>query len=439
MSFPRYPKYKDSGVEWLGQVPEHWSTTKLGFESWVRARLGWKGLKAEEYIPEGYAFLSTPNIKEREIDFVGVNFIAQQRYDESPEIQLRVGDVLLAKDGSTLGTVNIIRHLPRPATVNSSIAVITPHKSLVGLFLYYVFQSSTMEHVIQQAKGGMGVPHIFQDDINNFRLVLPPLPEQTAIAAFLDRETAKIDALVSEQQRLIELLKEKRQAVISHAVTKGLNPNAPMKPSGSEWLGEMPAHWELKRFQRCVYVAEGQVDPEESPYSALPLIAPNHVESGTGRLLGIESASAQGAESGKYLCKSGDVIYSKIRPGLRKVCIAPTDCLCSADMYPLRAHSGLTNAFLLWLMLSEQFSAFAVLESQRVAMPKINRESLKEVMLGIPPTAEQASIAAFVQAGTCQLDSLISESERAIELLQERRTALISAAVTGQIDVRAPN
>jgi len=246
MSFPRYPKYKDSGVEWLGKVPEGWAVSRLGFESWVRARLGWKGLKAEEYVDDGFAFLSTPNIKGLSIDFENVNFITEERFDESPEIKVREGDVLLAKDGSTLGTVNVVRQLPRPTTVNSSIAVITPNPSLNGVFLYYIFASSYMEQTIQRTKGGMGVPHLFQADLNKFYLPVPSSSEQTAIAAFLDRETSKIDELVAEQRRLMELLKEKRQAVISHAVTKGLNPNAHLKPSGIEWLGDVPEHWDVK-------------------------------------------------------------------------------------------------------------------------------------------------------------------------------------------------
>jgi len=249
MSFPRYPVYKGSEIEWLPDLPESWGLSRLCFESWVRARLGWKGLKAEEYVDDGYAFLSTPNIKDHQIDFLGVNFISKERYEESPEIALRQGDVLLAKDGSTLGTVNVVRQLPRPTTVNSSIAVITPGERLDGVFLYYLFRSTFMEQIIQQAKGGMGVPHLFQEDINKFYLPVPSLIEQTRIADFLDRETAKIDGLMAEQQRLIDLLKEKRQAVISHAVTKGLNPAAPMKPSGIEWLGDVPAHWEVRRIK----------------------------------------------------------------------------------------------------------------------------------------------------------------------------------------------
>ncbi len=436
MSFPRYPAYKDSGVEWLGEVPEHWRTSKLGFEAWVRARLGWKGLKAEEYVDDGFVLLSTPNIKGNEVDFENVNFITQERYEESPEIRLKEGDVLLAKDGSTLGIANVIRSLPRPATVNSSIAVITSKESLKSVFLYHLLTGSGIQQLIQQKKGGMGVPHLFQADLVKFSIPLPPIAEQLALATFLDQETAKIDALIAEQQRLIELLQEKRQAVISHAVTKGLNPDARMKDSGVEWLGEVPEHWVVCNFQRFVQIAEGQVDPKQSPFTDMPLIAPNHIQSGTGHLLDLETAAQQGAESGKYICNEGDVIYSKIRPSLRKACIAPCACLTSADMYPLRAHGRLSSEFLFRFLLSEPFSALAIVESERVAMPKINRDSLKSVALAIPPMSEQEDICQFIRVRSTTFDALIVEAQEAIVLLSERRSALISAAVTGQIDVR---
>ncbi|MDA5640022.1 MULTISPECIES: restriction endonuclease subunit S [Agrobacterium] len=266
-------------------------------------------------------------------------------------------------------------------------------------------------------------------------VLLPPLPEQNAIAAFLDRETGKIDALVEEHKRLIELLKEKRQAVISRAVTKGLDPNARMRPSGVEWLGDVPEHWEVLKFSRCVSIAEGQVNPEEEPFRSMPLIAPNHIESCTGRLLGLETAAEQGAESGKYLCRRGDVIYSKIRPALAKAVIAPTDTLCSADMYPMRGRIGLSQEYLFWLLLTPEFTGWAVLEADRVAMPKINRESLAGLRLPVPSPTVQASISRFLDVQTRQFDGLLGEAEKAVRLLQERRSALISSAVTGKIDV----
>ena len=435
MSFPRYPKYKDSGVEWLGEVPEHWTAIPA-------KRLG--RLKAGTGFPH-----ERQGIEGEELSFHKVNALAQADRNGfllpsentiSRDIAKELGafvfprsTIVFAKVGAAL-LLGRIRVLKLAACLDNNMMGLVVHQNEASVD--FLRHAMTLVRFDLIANPG-AVPSLNEGQIGDFRLAIPPLSEQAAIAAFLDRETAKIDMLIAEQQRLIELLKEKRQAVISHAVTKGLNPDAPMKDSGIEWLGEVPAHWHVRSFQRCVFVAEGQVDPEDPAYSAMSLIAPNHIESATGRLFELESASDQGAISGKYLCRAGDVVYSKIRPALRKVCLAPGNCLCSADMYPLRAHSGLTNNFLFWWILSEQFSAFAILESQRVAMPKINRESLKEVMLVLPPQKEQQEIADFLFDETKRIDALTTEAQRAIDLLQERRTALISAAVTGQIDIRA--
>lgn len=436
MSFPRYPKYKESGVEWLGQVPEHWEVSRLRFICEINPRKSETSTHGEETI---VSFLPMDSIGEDG----SLNLEQEKPLGEvlTGYTYFREGDVTLAKITPCFenGKGAIMRGLTNGIGFGTTELIVARPKEqkTSARFLQYLFGSRVFRSLGEAHMYGAGGQKRVPDDfIREYRTGIPPLSEQTAIADFLDRETAKIDGLIAEQERLIELLKEKRQAVISHAVTKGLNPATPMKDSGIEWIDQVPEHWEIKRFQRCVYVAEGQVNPERSEYSSLPLIAPNHIESGTGRLLALESASDQGAESGKYLCKKGDVVYSKIRPALRKVCIAPEDCLCSADMYPLRPHSGLTNPFLLWSILSEQFSALAVLESQRVAMPKINRESLKEVMIALPPEVEQKHICSFIDATINRIDTLTAEAQKAITLLQERRSALISAAVTGQIDVR---
>jgi len=210
---------KDSGIAWIGEIPETWNVSRFSFEAWVRARLGWKGLKAEEYTDDGYVFLSTPNIKSNEIDFENVNYISKERYNESPEIMVKAGDVLLAKDGSTLGTVNVVRLLPREATVNSSIAVISPYKRILSTYLMYFIKSNYMEQIIKTLKGGMGVPHLFQEDINKMKLLLPPLEEQERIIEYLDLKTLEIDALVSDVHTQIERLVEYRQSIISEVVT----------------------------------------------------------------------------------------------------------------------------------------------------------------------------------------------------------------------------
>lgn len=212
-------KMKDSGVEWIDNIPEYWCVSKLSHVALVKARLGWKGLTASEYVDDGYIFLATPNIKTNKIDFENVNYITAERYYESPEIMLDLNDVLLAKDG-TLGTVNVVRELPRPATVNSSIAVIRPQQEkLSGVFLYYFLASNCMQNVIQRMKDGMGVPHLFQRDINKFDILVPPLEEQIQIVNFLEIKTAEIGCLVVEIEEQLSKLREYRQSLIFEAVT----------------------------------------------------------------------------------------------------------------------------------------------------------------------------------------------------------------------------
>jgi type I restriction enzyme S subunit len=171
MRLLNYAAYQASGHEWIGAIPQHWAKARLGDVTTVKARLGWKGLKAEEYVENGYAFLATPNLKGRHIDFENVNYITEERYEESPEIMLQEGDVLVAKDGSTLGISNIVRTLPRPATVNGSIAVIRPKAGIDSVFLYYFFQSHLTQSTIQRLKDGMGVPHLFQADLRKFSVL----------------------------------------------------------------------------------------------------------------------------------------------------------------------------------------------------------------------------------------------------------------------------
>ncbi len=202
------------------------------------------------------------------------------------------------------------------------------------------------------------------------------------------------------------------------------------KPSGVEWLGEVPEEWDRCRFSREVMIAEGQVDPEKAPFASMILIGPEHVESRTGRLLETSSAAEQTAESGKYFCHKGNVVYSKIRPALRKVTLAPEDCLCSADMYPLQPGRRFRSKYLFWLLLSEGFSAWSVLEADRVAMPKINRDTLNSLQMPVPSLSEQDAVTDFLDRETGKIDTLVAKKRTLVERLKEKRTALISRTVT---------
>lgn len=215
-------KMKDSGVEWIGEVPEGWEVVKFKYLIRTKARLGWKGLKADEYVEHSpYGFLSTPNIKNTDIDFDGAYYISEFRYEESPEIMLEVGDVLLVKDGSTLGISNLVRTLPFKCTVNSSIAVlrIMNKKRLSPAYLNLFLKSETCQHLIEKKKDGMGVPHLFQRDINNFSVPIFGLSEQESIVAHIETQSAKIDRAISLQEQQIGKLKELKATLIDGAVT----------------------------------------------------------------------------------------------------------------------------------------------------------------------------------------------------------------------------
>jgi|GEM_PF-2404107 len=210
---------KDSGISCLGEIPAHWDVKRLGSISSIKARLGWKGLKAEEYVEKGYIFLATPNIKGDKIDFDNVNYITKARYDESPEIMLREGDVLVVKDGATLGIIALVENLPAPATVNGSIAVIRPRENIISSFLVHWFSSHVIQQHIDMMKGGMGVPHLFQSDLRRFPVALPPIEEQEQIASLIENESKKINNIISAYSLQLTLLAEYRASLFHECVT----------------------------------------------------------------------------------------------------------------------------------------------------------------------------------------------------------------------------
>ncbi len=211
---------KDSGVEWIGAIPTGWDVLGFYRSNYIRGRLGWKGLKADEYVLEGYPFLSAFNIIENHLDWSELNFITQERYDESPEIKLSVGDLLIVKDGAGIGKCARIDELPLgEATVNSSLAVITASERFDYRYEYYYMQSAPFQHVIWFLKIGMGVPHLTQEKMREILIPCPTLDEQQEIAAYLDEKCAAIDSLIASKEALITELEAYKKSIIYEYVT----------------------------------------------------------------------------------------------------------------------------------------------------------------------------------------------------------------------------
>lgn len=211
---------KDSGDRWIGLFPSIWTTRRLNFSSWIRARLGWKGLKASEYVDNGYPFLSAFNIVNDKIKWENLNFINKYRYDESPEIKLSVGDILLVKDGAGIGKCARIDELPcGESTTNGSLAVITANYFVDYRYLYYFMISKSFKDHTELLINGMGVPHFTQGEMKKVVIPVPPKSEQQAIVAYLDKEMQRFDSAIFNCQRQITLLQERKQIIINEVVT----------------------------------------------------------------------------------------------------------------------------------------------------------------------------------------------------------------------------
>ena len=211
---------KYSGVDWIGEIPEHWTTIRLGYCAWIRARLGWKGLKSDEYVDNGYPFLSAFNIVNNKLDWNKLNYINKFRYEESPEIKLRIGDILLVKDGAGIGKCARVDSLPLgEATANGSLAFITANERVYYKFLHYYIISNSFNKYKDLLITGMGVPHLTQGEIKNMMLPIPPLNEQYIIVQRLDQNINVIDNILEHYLQQITFLQERKQIIINDVVT----------------------------------------------------------------------------------------------------------------------------------------------------------------------------------------------------------------------------
>ena len=337
-------------------------------------------------------------------------------------LQLQSGDIVIEKSGggekTPVGRV-VSFDADIEAVTSNFVARIRPHKDVWNRFFLYLLAAHYMSGYSHQfIKQNTGIQNL--DDTNLFRsdVWVPDLAAQRQIADFLDRETARIDLLIEKKQRLVALLGEKYFADLE-----------------SVTFPEDTPPDELIPFRWICRIAEGQVDPTSETWRDRMLIAPNHIESRTGRLLSTETAEEQGAISGKYAFGKGTVLYSKIRPALAKACIAPSSGMCSADMYPIMPGKRLRPDYLLMLLLSARFTDWAMLESMRVAMPKINRETLGAFRLRVPPLDVQDRYIASFAENRAQFEEVTDKINLSIDRLKEYRSALITSAVTGQIDV----
>ncbi len=414
MSFPRYPAYKDSEVEWLGAVPAHWDVAP--FKRMVSLQNGSDHKHIE--CDDGYPVIGS-----------GGPFAQASEFMHDGE------SVLLGRKGT----------IDKPLYVTGKFWTVDTmywskiQPSAFGRFAYY----SALTIPFGYYSTNTALPSMTKSVLEAHLLATPPEQEQVAVAAFLDRETTKIDALVAEQEQLITLLKEKRQAVISHAVTKGLDPSVPMKDSGVEWLGEVPVHWAVRQVRSIsCFITSGPRGWSERVGEEGALF----IQSGdlTANLsIAFEQAKRvtvqEDAEASRTRLMGGDVVVciTGAKTGNVAVCAeVPEAAYVNQHLCLIRPTEDVLPQFLGVFLKSDAGQRYFAI-AQYGLKQGLSLENIKALPVAVPPDGEQAAIVALVEHSTGQLDHLIDEAVLSIELLRERRSALVSAAVTGQIDVRA--
>ncbi len=435
-----YPAYKDSGVEWLGDLPTHWSVKPL---KWVGT---YQNSNVDKKSYEGQAQVRLCNytdVYNNEFIVDSMDFmVATASATEIASMAVKKGDIIITKDSedpTDIGIPALVAEDLGNVVCGYHLTVIRVPESYQG-FIFRLIQSDPTKARFYVESPGITRYGLNQDAIGGLPLVLPPPREAEKLASYVDSETARIDALITKKTRFIELLREKRQALITHAVTKGLDSNVKMKDSGVEWLGEVPEHWDVCRLRRILSDSTYGISESLSDFGAVGVLRMGDIQN--GEVLTDNLGFVPEVEDSLLLHK-GDLVFNRTN-SLEK--IGKVGLVRSEPESPLsfasylvrfRPQKGVFEEYLHYFLNSSYAGAFSRAEAiPAIGQANLNPEKYSYMFLVVPPEDEQRAIVAFVKIEVARLDSLIDKSERSIELLKERRSALITSAVTGQIDLR---
>jgi type I restriction enzyme S subunit len=449
MKLPAYPKYKPSGVEWLGDLPEQWEVKRAGLM--FQIQLG-KMLQPDE---SGPLDAEVPYLKAQHVQWETVRTSDLPSMWASPNDRLKYdvadGDLLVC-EGGDVGRAGIVRAPPADLVFQNALHRVRPTgRSSLG-FLLYVLEHAAAQDWFSILCNRSTIAHFTGEKFSALRLPHPSVGEQQTIANFLDRETAKIDTLVAKKRTLIERLKEKRTTLISRTVTRGLPPDAAraagldphpkLKPSGIDWLGDVPEHWEPDRLRRaCTRVTDGaHISPDLSSPD-YPFVSTVDITNGQIDLMGCLWTFTDCFE---YLAHTGcqprrnDVLFSKDGTiGRTAVVQSDTDFVVASSLVILSPKpTRLIARYLDYWLNNTLLQQDMLLQLVGAALRRISVEKVGRLPVFVPPISEQTAISDFLDRETAKIDAMVFKVDTAIERLQEYRTALITAAVTGKIDVR---
>lgn len=405
--------YKDSGVEWIGEIPEDWDIDKIKYLSNLYGRIGWQGLTSEEYIDEGPFLVTGVDFCKGEIDWSSCVHISEKRWEQADKIQLKNNDLLMTKDG-TVGKVAVVNNLDGKASLNSGVLLIDLDDKNSKKYLYWVLSSDVFWTWFNYKNSGNStILHLYQKDFNEFIYAMPNLLEQNKIAEFLDKKCAEIDSISSKIEKQIELLKDYKKSLITETVTKGLDKNVPMKDSDIEWIDEIPEHWGTSKLK---YNASAHT-------SGLSIDNLNEI----GKYPVYDANKIVGYTNYKNIDKEYISII-KDGAGVGRVRILNKNTSILATMNAIIPCKYLINTYLYWILRIYDFNKYA----NGSTIPHIYFKDYAEDKITIPSIAEQKEISDFLDKKCSEIDSIISKKERQLDLMKEHRESLVYEYVTGK-------
>lgn len=421
---------KSSGVEWIGDVPSDWIAASLKSVSSIVPGATPDSSDERNWSDgdDSIIWVTPADMDEEGLLHDSARHISPKGFFACGTQIVPYGSVVI----STRAPIGKVCKAMKPLCTNQGCKCLVAD-SVDSSFLYWAVVGARDE--LTRHGRGTTFMELASYELGHIKIPVPPITEQESIAGYLDERCAAIDSAVATLEEQIDMLERYRSSVIHETVTRGLDSRVPVKRINTDWIEKIPASWELEPFKRVASVASNLVDP--NLYPDMIEIDPDNIESGTGKLVDINTVGEVGAISAKQLFFKGQILYSKIRPELNKVTIAPDDGLCSADMYPIATSQ--CGKWLSYVMRSDLFVQQTALISYRVAMPKINVEQLAEIKIPVPPPPEQERIADYLDNRCTTIDEVIDIKSKQLDVLKKRRQSLIYEYVTGKRRVVGEN
>ncbi|MEE0943658.1 MAG: restriction endonuclease subunit S [Methanobrevibacter sp.] len=436
MSYNAYDKYKESKIKWIGEIPSTWDTIKAKH---CFNLSGGYAFKSDDFIEEGIPLVRIGDITNGTIDFNNCKRLPSEYATIMKEFLVKPGDILIALTGATIGKIGQVPQSNEKILLNQRVGKLSSDASN---YYKYILSSDLIKEQIMLIADGSAQENISNEDIGNFEIFDIDDNTKQQIANYLDKKTAKIDTTIAKNKELIQLLEEKRVALINQVVTKGLNPDVPMKDSGVEWIGEIPEHWEIRKFghmaDKIVVGYVGSIGESYTDESGIPLIKTENIQNGKLNLNKLSYVTKEfHLKNKKSQIKSGDILIARHGESGRS-CVVPKSLTIanSLNIVILQSGKDMNGYYYSYLLNSSLIQEFMQSIQGGAVQGVVNTEDIAFLKVHVPPKIEQNHIVDFLNQKTSKIDKTISKIQENINLLDEYKTSLIHHVVTGKIDVR---